>query len=338
MPPQIGERVHIFNTFFYSRLVKRAQAARTGNPIGKPKKSSEEEQLYHQALREKYHNKVSKWTKTVDIFSKEFIFIPILKKYHWLLAVICFAGQEPVIEVQQDDDSISYKAGIGQPCILVFDSLNQTSSRTNIIYPIRYFLEREWQLKKQGERSFQKPLVPEYFPITPTQPNHYDCGLFVMEYVERLIAAPELVLTDNCINTNLRDWFNVNQMLHKRDRLVKLILSLSDSMRMEDLRQLRALQFNERAERLAKRRLNAAANLEKHHKKRQKKRTKRKKRQSSALDVGKRCKNTEMIEIQNANLSEDTEVECNNEDEDLIEVDSDSKLDSVHKNSENEKK
>lgn len=33
--------------------------------------------------------KVKRWTKSIDLFNKEYIFIPICENEHWSLAIIC---------------------------------------------------------------------------------------------------------------------------------------------------------------------------------------------------------------------------------------------------------
>lgn len=60
-------RVHCFNCMFYTRLT-----AERGHEAG--------------------HALVSRWTKNVDIFSKDFVLIPINYSYHWSLAVIVRPG------------------------------------------------------------------------------------------------------------------------------------------------------------------------------------------------------------------------------------------------------
>lgn len=39
---------------------------------------------------EKRHARVSKWTKNVNLFDKDYIIIPINENSHWFLAIICF--------------------------------------------------------------------------------------------------------------------------------------------------------------------------------------------------------------------------------------------------------
>ncbi|XP_029705420.1 sentrin-specific protease 6 isoform X2 [Takifugu rubripes] len=78
-------RIHIFSSFFYKRLNQRERrnvADAANLPIHKRK-----------------HNRVKTWTRHVDLFQKDFIFVPINEAAHWYLAVICFPGLEhPVFE------------------------------------------------------------------------------------------------------------------------------------------------------------------------------------------------------------------------------------------------
>ncbi|KAM9840789.1 sentrin-specific protease 6 [Aulostomus maculatus] len=80
-----AQRIHVFSSFFYKRLNQRERRnlPDTANlPIQKRK-----------------HNRVKTWTRHVDLFQKDFIFVPINESAHWYLAVICFPGLEgPVYE------------------------------------------------------------------------------------------------------------------------------------------------------------------------------------------------------------------------------------------------
>jgi len=58
------EKAYVFSTYFYTKLTK---------PPVDPINSS----LSRSEMR---HNNVAKWTKNVDIFQKDFLFIPINKE------------------------------------------------------------------------------------------------------------------------------------------------------------------------------------------------------------------------------------------------------------------
>ncbi|XP_030261446.1 sentrin-specific protease 6 isoform X2 [Sparus aurata] len=80
-----AQRIHVFSSFFYKRLNQRERRNvpdTTNLPIQKRK-----------------HNRVKTWTRHVDLFQKDFIFVPINESAHWYLAVICFPGLKgPVYE------------------------------------------------------------------------------------------------------------------------------------------------------------------------------------------------------------------------------------------------
>ncbi|WOO82787.1 Sentrin-specific protease 6 [Vanrija pseudolonga] len=64
------DKVHMFNSFFYDKLSKKDKGF---------KATDEEWPAY---------DSVKKWTKTANIFEKDFIIVPINESLHWFLAVI----------------------------------------------------------------------------------------------------------------------------------------------------------------------------------------------------------------------------------------------------------
>ena len=63
--PELAKRVYFFSTFFYERLT---------DAKGK---------------KEINYTAVQKWTKNVDIFTYDYLVIPINESWHWYLAIIC---------------------------------------------------------------------------------------------------------------------------------------------------------------------------------------------------------------------------------------------------------
>ncbi|XP_031590372.2 sentrin-specific protease 7 isoform X6 [Oreochromis aureus] len=79
------ERSHIFSSFFYKQLTRRDNASEGGNSDS--------------CQRQRRHQRVKTWTRHVDIFKKDFLFVPVNQEAHWYLVVICFPGlDEPKIE------------------------------------------------------------------------------------------------------------------------------------------------------------------------------------------------------------------------------------------------
>ncbi|XP_076841297.1 sentrin-specific protease 7b [Brachyhypopomus gauderio] len=73
----VADRAHIFSSFFYKQLTRKSN-------------SSEEEAGGTAQYRR--HRRVKTWTRHVDIFSKDYLFIPVNQEAHWYLVVICFPG------------------------------------------------------------------------------------------------------------------------------------------------------------------------------------------------------------------------------------------------------
>ncbi|XP_075870757.1 uncharacterized protein LOC142880662 isoform X2 [Nelusetta ayraudi] len=84
-PAAIAERTHIFSSFFYKQLTRRDNASE-----GNTKDSCQ---------RQRRHQRVKTWTRHVDIFKKDFLFVPVNHDAHWYLAIVCFPGlTEPTSE------------------------------------------------------------------------------------------------------------------------------------------------------------------------------------------------------------------------------------------------
>ncbi|XP_027839005.2 uncharacterized protein LOC114121055 isoform X2 [Aphis gossypii] len=69
------KRTYVFSTYFYTTLAKSFNAS---------------DYPAHYTASQIRHQKVKKWTKNVDIFKKDFVFIPINENFHWFMAVVCF--------------------------------------------------------------------------------------------------------------------------------------------------------------------------------------------------------------------------------------------------------
>ncbi|NXU57760.1 SENP6 protease, partial [Turnix velox] len=75
-----ADRIHVFSSFFYKRLNQRERRSI--------------HEISNLSIQQKRHGRVKTWTRHVDIFEKDFIFVPLNEAAHWFLAVICFPGLE----------------------------------------------------------------------------------------------------------------------------------------------------------------------------------------------------------------------------------------------------
>ncbi|XP_019956285.2 sentrin-specific protease 7 isoform X2 [Paralichthys olivaceus] len=88
----VAERSHIFSSFFYKQLTRRDNAS--------------EGATSDSCQRQRRHQRVKTWTRHVDIFKKDFLFVPVNQEAHWYLVVICFHGlNEPKFEAWLGPDS-----------------------------------------------------------------------------------------------------------------------------------------------------------------------------------------------------------------------------------------
>ena len=71
--PEVYKRMHFFNTYFYEALTKTPKGKKGLN-----------------------YDAVKRWTKNINLFSRDFVVVPVNENLHWYVAIICnlpsFAG------------------------------------------------------------------------------------------------------------------------------------------------------------------------------------------------------------------------------------------------------
>ncbi|KAK6805496.1 hypothetical protein RDI58_003281 [Solanum bulbocastanum] len=155
------DRFHFFNSFFFRKLADLDRD---------PSKACEGRAAF---LR------VRRWTTKVNLFGKDFIFIPVNFSLHWSLIVICHPGE--VVTFREEEMEKSSRV----PCILHMDSIR--GSHKGLKNLIQSYLLEEWKErhKEVGEDVAKKfSSLPFVRLELPQQENSYDCGLFLLHYVE----------------------------------------------------------------------------------------------------------------------------------------------------------
>lgn len=89
MSTEQRDRTHIFSVFFYNVLTSRSARGRHETP--------------GLTAAQKRHERVSKWTKDVNIFEKDFLVVPINTRSHWFLAIICFPALEMPVYMDSNE-------------------------------------------------------------------------------------------------------------------------------------------------------------------------------------------------------------------------------------------
>ncbi|XP_010242977.1 PREDICTED: ubiquitin-like-specific protease 1D isoform X3 [Nelumbo nucifera] len=199
---------HIFNTYFYKKLKDAV--------------------LCKKSEKDTFFAKFRRWWKGVNIFLKAYILLPIHENLHWSLVIICFPDKE--------DES--------GPIILHLDSLGYHIS-SQIFENIKSFLRKEWEYLRQEATSSDLPFadriwqnlprrIDDKIITVPQQKNDYDCGIFVLFFMERFIKeAPERLRKKDLAMFG-KQWFKPEEASGLRERIRKLLLEEFQNADIED--------------------------------------------------------------------------------------------------------
>uniref|UniRef100_A0A8C6AV76 SUMO specific peptidase 7 n=1 Tax=Monodon monoceros TaxID=40151 RepID=A0A8C6AV76_MONMO len=245
---ELVERSHIFSSFFYKCLTRKENNLTEDNP--------------NLSMAQRRHKRVRTWTRHINIFNKDYIFVPVNESSHWYLAVICFPWLEEAVyedfpqtisqhsqtqQSQHDNKTIdndlhtSSALSLGtedsqspemnmsvpkkmckRPCILILDSLKAASVQ-NTVQNLREYLEVEWEVKRKTHREFSKTNMVDLCPKVPKQDNSSDCGVYLLQYVESFFKDP---IVNFELPIHLEKWFPRHVIKTKREDIRELILKL----------------------------------------------------------------------------------------------------------------
>ncbi|KAK7383182.1 hypothetical protein VNO78_28855 [Psophocarpus tetragonolobus] len=203
---------HFFNTYFYKKLKEAVS--------------------YKQSDREMIFAKFRRWWKGVNIFQKAYVLIPIHEDLHWSLIIICIPDKE--------DES--------GPIILHLDSLGLHYSKS-VFDNIKSYLIEEKNYMDREDVSSEVSIADRIWRClprriecqiiqVPQQKNEYDCGLFVLYFIERFMEeAPERLKKKDLAMFGKR-WFKPEEASNLRMKIRKLLVeklqnSISDNCNTE---------------------------------------------------------------------------------------------------------
>ncbi|KAH0698897.1 hypothetical protein KY284_013112 [Solanum tuberosum] len=135
--------------------------------------------LWFSLYSERSHKaKVLNWIAKKKIFSKEYVFVPIVLWGHWSLLIFCHLGES----LQSKERS---------PCMLLLDSLHMANPE-RFDPGIRKFVVDLFKAEQRPETKDQIMKIPLMIPKVPQQRNDEDCGNFVLYYINLFLeSAPE---------------------------------------------------------------------------------------------------------------------------------------------------
>lgn len=188
--PDVLRKVHIFSTFFFAKLRSKGRIDYDG---------------------------VKSWTAKLDLFSHDYIVVPVNEHSHWYLAIICNVSNAlngvpsdddvEIVDAPQDwqaadvdlsspvssktiEPSLllpSKKLDPRQPRIVTLDSLESPHSPT--CRALKDYLSAEAKNRKGVELA----VIPNGMSAKkiPRQNNYCDCGVFVLGYLEEFLKNPD---------------------------------------------------------------------------------------------------------------------------------------------------
>ena len=127
----------------------------------------------------------------------------------------------------------------GSPFLYVFDSL--PGDRSEQISNIREYLSQEWEEKvvntgSKESKSFSNREMILLEPKKPVQDNLYDCGIFLITYVEKIFQnLYKFVGRMDEVPTDLSSWFSSEEVYSKRKKIETLIFDLAESQNPANL-------------------------------------------------------------------------------------------------------
>ena len=86
---------------------------------------------------------------------------------------------------------------------------------------IRSYLKLEHLEKRKLLKNFGKDKMAAKHPRVPYQPNSYDCGLYLLHYIELIFRDPEWFL--GAFLSDFSKWFNRSDVEYKRVDIANLI-------------------------------------------------------------------------------------------------------------------
>ncbi|XP_078441134.1 putative ubiquitin-like-specific protease 2B [Wolffia australiana] len=209
LPPKERPRFHFFNSFFFRKLVD----------LDKDPLSTAEGRTAFLRVR--------KWTRKVNIFEKDYLFIPVNYNLHWSLLVICHPGEVSFLK----EDSVREACKV--PCVLHMDSMK--GNHDGLKKLIQSYLWEEWKERHltSNEDTSKSSIFSSlrFIPLElPQQQNAFDCGFFLLHYVELFLKeAPAnfnpftITKFSNFLN---EDWFVPEEASRKRFIVRNLIYEL----------------------------------------------------------------------------------------------------------------
>ncbi|XP_004309800.1 PREDICTED: probable ubiquitin-like-specific protease 2A [Fragaria vesca subsp. vesca] len=139
-------------------------------------------------------DKVLTWIKKKHIFSKKYVFVPIVCWSHWNLLILCHFGENLESKTQR-------------PCMLLLDSLEMADPR-RLEPDIRKFVVDIFREEGRPENMDLLRKIPLLVPKVPQQRNDQECGNFVLYFINLFMeSAPQTFSMEEYPYFMKKNWF-----------------------------------------------------------------------------------------------------------------------------------
>lgn len=210
--PEKKQRFHFFNSFFFRKLADEKFPSTTFDGRAA-------------FLR------VCKWTRKVNLFDKDFLIVPVNFSLHWSLIVVCHPGEVAYYEDKEMEKPLKY------PCIIHMDSIK--GSHRGLKNVFRSYLLEEW---KERHSELSEDVSNKFLNLPfkslelPQQENSFDCGLFLLYFVERFLEEVPVNFSPRTAASEFlnRKWFPPAEASGRRGYIKNILYRiLSDSVQKD---------------------------------------------------------------------------------------------------------
>ncbi|XP_073520787.1 sentrin-specific protease 7 isoform X2 [Phyllobates terribilis] len=164
-PTHFAEKCHVFSSFFF-RCLTRKDNVTDDNNSGMP-------------AAQRRHRRVKTWTRHVDIFAKDFIFVPVNENSHWYLVVICFPWLEKAVYEDRKEPSVFQDT----------EKREDSGSGSVIIFNDR--LSKKEEIIGEGSNSESEGSTSSGLSCDPKHSKHED------KHLGKLCKRPCLLIFDS---------------------------------------------------------------------------------------------------------------------------------------------
>ena len=132
----------------------------------------------------------------------------------------------------------------GTPFLYLFDSF--PGNRAEAIQNIRDYLSQEWFEKKVKLEAFRRKNFSAdemvlIEPVKPEQNNEYDCGIYLLTYIEKIFNDIEIFIGEKTVaQKNLATWFSMEKISCQRKIIKSTIFELAEEQNPSNLYTYRA--------------------------------------------------------------------------------------------------